>query len=45
MWWSTSACGGSNSRRRHPFADVLLAMPQDDGEFSRADVRMRDLKL
>jgi antitoxin Phd len=27
------------------FADVLLAMPQDDGEFSRADVRMRDLKL
>lgn len=25
------------------FADVLLAMPQDDGEFLRGDVRMRDL--
>jgi antitoxin Phd len=27
------------------FADVLLAMPQDDGEFPRRDVRMRDLDL
>jgi antitoxin Phd len=27
------------------FADVLLAMPQDDGEFSRGSVRMRDLDL
>jgi antitoxin Phd len=26
------------------FADVLLAMPQDDGEFPRAKVRMRDLE-
>ena len=25
-------------------ADVLLAMPQDDGEFSRVNVRMRDLE-
>jgi antitoxin Phd len=25
------------------FADVLLAIPQDDGEFPRADVHMRDL--
>lgn len=25
------------------FADVLLSMPQDGGEFSRHDVRMRDL--
>ena len=32
-------------RARAPsFADVLLAMPQDDGEFSRAKVRMRDLE-
>ena len=27
------------------FADLLLAMPQDGGEFSRRDVRMRDLDL
>jgi antitoxin Phd len=27
------------------FADLLLAMPQDDSEFPRADVRMRDLEL
>jgi antitoxin Phd len=27
------------------FADVLLAMPQRDGEFPRRDVRMRDLDL
>ncbi|MGP9813690.1 type II toxin-antitoxin system Phd/YefM family antitoxin [Rhodopseudomonas sp. NSM] len=27
------------------FADMLLAMPQDDDEFSRGDVRMRDLQL
>ncbi|HEV7981758.1 MAG TPA: type II toxin-antitoxin system Phd/YefM family antitoxin [Xanthobacteraceae bacterium] len=27
------------------FADVLLAMPQDDGEFPRHNVRMRDLEL
>jgi antitoxin Phd len=27
------------------FADLLLAMPQDDGEFSRAPVRMRDVGL
>jgi antitoxin Phd len=26
------------------FADVLLAMPQDDGEFPREKVRMRDLE-
>jgi prevent-host-death family protein len=33
-------------RARAPsFADVLLAMPQDDGEFPRNQVRMRDLKL
>lgn len=33
-------------RARGPsFADVLLAMPQDDGEFSRNQVPMRDLKL
>ena len=27
------------------FADVILAMPQDNGEFSRRNVRMRDLEL
>jgi antitoxin Phd len=27
------------------FADMLLAMPQDNGEFPRGNVRMRDLKL
>ena len=27
------------------FAEVILAMPQDDGEFPRDKVRMRDLKL
>jgi antitoxin Phd len=27
------------------FADLLLAMPQDDNEFPRRDVRMRDLDL
>jgi antitoxin Phd len=27
------------------FADVLLAMPQDDGELPRRRVRMRDLEL
>lgn len=27
------------------FADVLLAMPQDDDGFSRRNVRMRDLDL
>jgi prevent-host-death family protein len=27
------------------FAEVLLAMPQDDGDFQRKDVRMRDLEL
>jgi prevent-host-death family protein len=27
------------------FADALLAMPQDDGEFPRRNVRMRDLDL
>jgi prevent-host-death family protein len=27
------------------FADVLLAMPQDDDEFPRRNVRMRDLDL
>ncbi len=33
-------------RARAPsFADVLLAMPQDNGEFSRRNVRMRDLDL
>ena len=33
-------------RARAPsFADLLLAMPQDDGEFPRDKVRMRDLNL
>jgi prevent-host-death family protein len=33
-------------RARAPsFADLLLAMPQGDGEFPRDKVRMRDLKL
>jgi antitoxin Phd len=33
-------------RARAPsFADVILAMPQDNGEFPRRGVRMRDLKL
>jgi prevent-host-death family protein len=27
------------------FADVILAMPQDDGEFPRRNVRVRDLDL
>jgi prevent-host-death family protein len=27
------------------FAEVLLAMPQDDGEFPRRHVRMRDPEL
>ena len=27
------------------FAELLLAMPQDDGEFPRRDVRMRDPEL
>jgi prevent-host-death family protein len=27
------------------FAEVLLAMPQDDGEFPRRHVHMRDLEL
>jgi len=27
------------------FADVLLAMPQDDGEFPRRNVRMGDIEL
>jgi hypothetical protein len=27
------------------FADALLAMPQDDGEFPRGKVRIRDLDL
>ena len=27
------------------FTDVLLAMPQDDGEFPRRKVRVRDLAL
>ena len=27
------------------FVDVLLAMPQDDGEFPRRKVRMRDPEL
>lgn len=27
------------------FADVLLAMPQDDGDFSRDPVRMRDVEF
>jgi antitoxin Phd len=33
-------------RARAPsFADLLLAMPQDDGEFPRRQVWMRDLEL
>jgi antitoxin Phd len=33
-------------RARAPsFAEVLLAMPQDNGEFPRGHVRMRDLDL
>jgi antitoxin Phd len=31
--------------RAPSFADLLLAMPQDDGEFPRDKVRIRDLKL
>ena len=31
--------------RAPSFADLLLAMPQDDNEFPRDKVRMRDLKL
>jgi prevent-host-death family protein len=27
------------------FADVILAMPQDDGEFPRRKLRMRDVDL
>ena len=27
------------------FVDALLAMPRDDGDFPRRDVRMRDLDL
>ena len=27
------------------FAQVLLAIPQDDGEFPRRDVRLRDVDL
>jgi antitoxin Phd len=27
------------------FADLILAMPQDDGEFPRSPVRVRDLDL
>ena len=27
------------------FADLLLAIPQDDGEFPRRPVRMRDLQV
>jgi antitoxin Phd len=27
------------------FVDMLLAIPQDDGEFPRIDVRMRDVEL
>ena len=27
------------------FVDMLLAIPQDDGEFPRVDVRMRELDL
>ena len=27
------------------FADPLLAMPQDSGEFPRRNVRMRDIEL
>ena len=33
-------------RARAPsFADVLLSMPQDGGEFDRRNVRMRDFEL
>ena len=33
-------------RARAPsFADVLLTMPQDDGEFPRGKVKMRDPEL
>lgn len=27
------------------FADVLLAMPQDDGSFERPDVRLREVEF
>ena len=40
----TNGCGASNARAPS-FADVLLAMPQDGGEFSRGNVRMCDLEL
>jgi antitoxin Phd len=29
----------------HSFADMLLSMPQDDGEFERADVNPRDVEF
>jgi antitoxin Phd len=33
-------------RARAPsFVDMLLAIPQDDGEFPRVDVQMRDVDL
>jgi antitoxin Phd len=45
MWRSTNALRRLERARAPSFADVILAMPQDDGEFPRLDVRMRDLDL
>lgn len=41
LWWR----GRNEQAREAPFADALLAMPQDDGEFARQAVRMRDTEL
>jgi hypothetical protein len=39
------ACLRRLERAQAPsFADMLLAIPQDDGEFPCADVHMRDFK-
>ncbi len=44
-WLSTTFLRRLERARAPSFADLLLAMPQDDGEFPREKVRMRDLKL
>jgi len=36
---------GLERARAPSFAELLLSMPQDDGEFSRDDVRVRDLEV
>jgi antitoxin Phd len=42
--WRTSL-GATSNAQAPSFADLLLAMPQDDGEFLRSNMRMRDLDL